>query len=100
MEIKELKERLLMPAVLSYYDTELQKNNRICCPFHDDKTPSMHYFPKTQTVQCFSSNCQHSGKTLDVISFIQINENCSTHEAIMQGKRMLGIEVAKDQPID
>jgi len=33
----------------------------LCCPFHADKTPSMQVYPETNTVFCFSSNCELSG---------------------------------------
>lgn len=57
MEISEIKQRLTLPMVLSYYGLKADKSHRINCPFHDDKTPSMQLYPKTQTAYCFSANC-------------------------------------------
>ncbi|WP_410470252.1 CHC2 zinc finger domain-containing protein [Chryseobacterium sp. FH2] len=37
----------------------------MCCPFHEDKTPSMQVYYKTQTAYCFSSNCKTHGKSMD-----------------------------------
>lgn len=35
------------------------------CIWHDDKNPSMHYYPKTNRVKCFS--CGEHGDVLDVV---------------------------------
>ncbi|MFA6334291.1 MAG: CHC2 zinc finger domain-containing protein [Bacteroidales bacterium] len=65
------------------------KHNRVCCPFHDDKTPSMQVYYKTQTAYCFSSNCKTHGKSLDVIDFIMYRENQDKHNAILKAADML-----------
>lgn len=69
MEISEIKQRLSILEVLSHYGLT-PENNRIRCPFHDDKMPSMQVYPKTDTAYCFSANCKTHGKALDVIDFI------------------------------
>lgn len=82
MELKTIKERLPITEVLAYYDLRPDKHDRLCCPFHPDKTPSLQIYPATNTFCCFSSNC-HAG-TGDVIQFIQLKENCSKHEALVK----------------
>jgi DNA primase len=67
MEISEIKQRLTMAQVLAQYNLKPDKHLRICCPFHEDKTPSMQVYYKTHTAYCFSSNCPTHGKSLDVI---------------------------------
>ena len=89
MEISEIKQRLSMATVLQYYNLKPDKHNRICCPFHDDKTPSMQVYYKTQTAYCFSSNCKTHGKSLDVIDFIMYRENQDKHNAILKAADML-----------
>lgn len=89
MEISEIKQRLSMATVLQYYNLKPDKHNRICCPFHDDKTPSMQVYYKTQTAYCFSSNCKTHGKSLDVIDFIMYKENQDKHNAILKAAGML-----------
>ncbi len=78
-----------MATVLQYYNLKPDKHNRICCPFHDDKTPSMQVYYKTQTAYCFSSNCKTHGKSLDVIDFIMHKENQDKHNAILKAAGML-----------
>jgi len=82
MEIQEIKQRLTLATVLQYYGLKPDKNLRLHCPFHDDKTPSFQVYYKTHTCYCFSSNCKTHGKSLDVIDFIMYKENMSKHEAL------------------
>lgn len=90
MEITEIKQQLTLATVLHYYGLKTDKTNRICCPFHEDKTPSMQVYYKTQTCYCFSSNCKTHGKSIDVIDFILYKENCTKHEAIKKAQEILG----------
>jgi DNA primase len=90
MEIPEIKQRLTLAMVLAYYSLKPDKNLRLHCPFHADKTPSLQVYYKTHTAYCFSSNCKTHGKSLDVIDFILHKENCSKHEAIKKAEELLG----------
>jgi len=89
MEINEIKQRLSILAVLQYYKLQPDRNKRINCPFHNDRTPSMQVYPETNTVFCFSSNCSLNGKAIDQIDFIMHKESCTKHEAIEKAKSML-----------
>ena len=82
MKIPEIKSRLTLAMVLQHYGLKPDRNNCLHCPFHNDKTPSMQFYPQTQTAYCFSSNCKTHGKSLDAIDFIMHRENCTKHEAI------------------
>jgi DNA primase len=91
MEIAEIKQRLTIAQVLSRYNLKPDKRLRLCCPFHEDKTPSMQVYYKTHTAYCFSSNCPTHGKSLDVIDFIMYQEKCTKHEAILKAQDFIGI---------
>jgi DNA primase len=56
MEIKEIKALLSIETVLRHYNLKPDKHDRLLCPFHPDKTPSLQIYPKTGTFCCFSSN--------------------------------------------
>lgn len=92
MEINEIKQQLTLSQVLKYYNLKPDKQLRLNCPFHDDKTPSMQVYYKTHTAYCFSSNCKTHGKSLDVIDFIMYMENITKHEAILKAKEMITCE--------
>ena len=89
MEIQEIKAQLTLAEVVKHYGYKADKQNRINCPFHEDKTPSMQLYWKTHTAFCFSSNCKTNGKSLDVIDFVLHKENSTKHEAIEKCKTMI-----------
>lgn len=93
MEIKEIKEQLSILTVLKHYGIKPNRNKMVCCPFHDDKTPSMQVYPETNTVFCFSGNCSKNGKAMDAIQFIQDKEKCTKHEAIKNAQILIGAAV-------
>jgi DNA primase len=95
MEIKEIKSRLSILDVLNHYGLKSDRNNMLCCPFHDDKTPSMQVYAETNTVFCFSSNCKLQGKAIDQIDFILHKENCTKHEAILKAESLLNVTPSK-----
>ncbi|MEM9980845.1 MAG: CHC2 zinc finger domain-containing protein [Bacteroidota bacterium] len=93
MDIQEIKARLQIEEVLAHYGYQADANGRLCCPFHEDKTPSLQVYKDSGKVYCFSSNCKTHGKALDVIDFIELQEQCSKHEAIMKAKELLGVSI-------
>lgn len=95
MDIKDIKQHLTLANVLHYYNLKGDKQNRICCPFHEDKTPSMQLYYKTHTCYCFSSNCKTHGKSLDVIDFVMLKENINKHEAILKAQQIIGAQPEK-----
>ena len=98
MEISDIKNRLTINQVLNHYGLKPDKNHRINCPFHEDKTPLMQVYPETNTVFCFSSNCKLNGKAIDQIDFIMHKESCTKHEAINKA-RILSGEYPKSKTI-
>ena len=68
MEITEIKSSLQLETVLQHYNLKPDANNRLSCPWHDDKTPSLQLYTKTNTWTCFSSNC--AAGSGDVIDFV------------------------------
>jgi DNA primase len=89
MEITDIKQKLTISQVIAHYNLKPDKQARLNCPFHADKTPSLQVYYKTQTAYCFSSNCKTHGKSLDVIDFILHKENCTKHEAIKKAETMI-----------
>jgi DNA primase len=98
MEIQEIKSKLTILEVIKHYGLKADKQNRLKCPFHDDKTPSLQLYYKTQTAFCFSTNCSTHGKAIDVIDFILYYEKCSKHEAILKAVAIIGGECKTAAP--
>lgn len=89
MDIKDIKNKLTIAEVIKYYGLKADKQNRLKCPFHEDKTPSLQLYYKTQTAFCFSTNCTTHGKAIDVIDFIMYYEKCTKHEAIKKAEQII-----------
>ena len=101
MEIAEIKTKLPITKVLSHYGLQPDRNHRLNCPFHDDKTPSLQVYEKTNTCYCFSTNCKTHGSSIDAIDFIMHKEGCTKHEAILKAKAMINtINTTTETPID
>ncbi|HEV2355509.1 MAG TPA: CHC2 zinc finger domain-containing protein [Puia sp.] len=88
MDIPEIKRQLPIGQVLEHYGLRPDGHERLLCPFHPDKTPSLQIYPKTNTFCCFSSNC--TAGTGDTIQFIQLMEKCSKHEALAKATALCG----------
>lgn len=88
MEISDIKQQLSILTVLSHYNLTPDSNNRLKCPFHQDKSPSFQVYPKTGTWTCFSGSCRAGSG--DQIEFIERREGISKHEAILRAKELLG----------
>jgi len=87
MQISIIKQQLTIARVLDHYNLQPDKNNRLHCPFHNDKTPSLQIYPATNTFCCFSSNCTAGNG--DAIQFIQLKENCNKHEALVKAAALV-----------
>ena len=85
MEITDIKARLSIETVLGNYNLTPDKHHKICCPFHEEKTPSLVIYPQTNTWFCFGCS-----KTGDVIQFIEFYEKCTKHEAILKAQGLIG----------
>jgi DNA primase len=96
MDIKEIKAQLTITQVLQHYGLKADRNNKLCCPFHDDKSPSLQIYPATNTYCCFSANCKAA--TGDAIQFIQLKENCTKHEALNKAASLINGNPIKIQP--
>jgi DNA primase len=84
MEISDIKLHLTLSQLLQYYGLKPDKNGRLNCPFHEDKTPSLQVYYKTGTVYCFSSNCPTHGHSMDTIEIVQRMEKADKHQALLK----------------
>lgn len=88
MEIAEIKQQLSIAQVLAHYNLKSNQSDMLCCPFHNDKTPSLQIYPATNTYNCFSSNCTAGNG--DVIDFIMRMEKGTKREAILKAQELIG----------
>ncbi len=48
---------------------KFNRDNTACCIWHNEKTPSMHYYEKQNRVKCFG--CDKLGDVIDVVQQLQ-----------------------------
>ena len=68
-----------IPRAKSYPINQLIefKGNTALCIWHQERTPSMHYYPRTNKVKCFGC-----GKLADSIDVVQQLQGCTLKEAV------------------
>lgn len=98
MDLATIKTRLRISTVLQHYQLQADKNGMLCCPFHPDKNPSMKVYSDTDTVYCFSGNCETHGHSIDAVDFVMRMDNLSKHEAIIKAGELCGAVVPVGKP--
>jgi DNA primase len=100
MTIPELKSQLEIMEVAKRLGIAINSQNKSCCPFHEDKTPSLQFSKSKQIATCFSSNC--TAGTMDAIDLVEKHKKLSTHEAVEWLKEEFSLEIqpTKTKPME
>ena len=69
MTKEEIKQSLSMREVAKRYGIRIDRKGFCCCPFHNEKTPSMKIYKD-------SSHCFGCGRSDDIFSFVMGMEHC------------------------
>lgn len=91
--VQTIKDRLTMCKVLERYGYEPNNRGFICCPFHNEKTPSMKIFEKDY--HCFG--CSEHG---DAITFVQKLFNLSFPDALKKIDVDFGLNLYGDKTFE
>ena len=77
--LRRLKERADIVQIIGEFIPlhKAGKQYKACCPFHDEKTPSLTVNPTKQLYKCFGC-----GKAGDVLDFVQNHKNLTLPEAV------------------
>ena len=85
----QIKMAVSVKEAVEYYGLEVNRGNMVCCPFHNDRTPSM----KLNEDYFYCFGC---GATGDVIDFVARLFNLSNYEAAQ--KLAYDFEIDPDKP--
>ena len=91
--VQTIKDRLTMCEVLEHYGYEPNNKGFVCCPFHNEKTPSMRIYEKDY--HCFG--CGEHG---DTITFVQKLFNLSFQEALKKIDIDFGLNLYGDKTFE
>lgn len=86
--IKETAKKSDITDVISTYCTEPNRQHKICCPFHGEKTPSLHIYGKTNTFHCFG--CGIGGNS---VTFTAKLFNISAYQAALKINQDFGLNL-------
>ena len=91
--IQTIKDRLTMREVLERYGYQADRKGFMCCPFHNEKTPSMRIYNKD--FHCFG--CQEHG---DIVSFVQKLFDLSFSDALRKIDADFGLNIYGDHTFE
>ena len=89
--VQQIKNQCNLPDIVSSYIT-LNRNFKAICPFHPEKSPSLHINSKKQYWHCFG--CHRGG---DVFSFVQQIEGVSFNQAVEKLAIIAGVPLPKSK---
>ena len=81
----QIKMGVSVKEAAKYYGLEVNRGNMVCCPFHNDRTPSM----KLNEDYFYCFGC---GATGDVIDLVAKLFNLSNHEAVQKLAADFGLD--------
>jgi len=92
LNLSKIKENLKIVDVVKFYTVQkVNQQNKMLCPFHDEKTASFAIYPDTNSYYCFG--CESGG---DVIRFVEKFRQVEFKEAIQILTDDFGVDVALD----
>lgn len=67
VSIPDYFDKIIVPQMGSYYDlypVDFDNKPVVCCPIHDEDTPSFRFYPETSSFYCFG--CQKGGNIINL----------------------------------
>jgi DNA primase len=96
ISFNSIKSQIKEKSLSTYLESEgfslsEERNNKrmMCCPFHEDKKPSLEINSVTQTFRCWSCGDSASG---DIIQFVMLSKGLDFVDALESLKRFYGLE--------
>ena len=97
-DIEQVLSRADIVEVVERCMGRLGRGNKACCPFHNERTPSFHVNPRTQTWHCFGG-CPQGDNGGDVINFVMKYKHLSFPEAVKDLAHQYGITIEETHDV-
>ena len=97
-DLDTLKSRVDLAELMRSFGIDLKpegRNLKACCPWHEDKTPSLVLNPAKQLYNCFG--CEAKG---DVLDFLRQNEGLSFGAAVARLRELAGEAPAAERQFE
>lgn len=86
--LTEVKERLNLRDFISSLGHDIGSDNKMRCPFHNEKTPSLVVYQKN--FKCFGGSCGEYGDFIDF--YMKLHPSAHFIEALNAGAEFVGME--------
>lgn len=86
----------IVDIALSLGIKESTYKNNICCPFHDDNSPSFRFFTTNTGVglgRCFASCADTGDSPIDVFNLVSLSNGCTFIEAVKYVAQHIGFSL-------
>lgn len=91
INFEELKNRIGIKDIVMGYGFKVDRSGMLCCPFHNDKDPSMKIYETQNIVHCFGC-----GVHADSIAFVQKLFNLEPLDAALKINQDFGLRLSTD----
>lgn len=79
---EEIKRRVSVRQVVEYYHEPINRNNKVHCPLHKDRTPSLSIDDKQNMFKCFSAGCEFAGDAVNFVAKLKDLDNIDAAKLI------------------
>ena len=77
MNLNDIIANVNILTVAQWLGIKVEPNNKTCCIFHQEKTPSLQFYPETNSFFCFG--CAKAGNIFDLV---KKQRNCDFKGAV------------------
>jgi len=78
----EINSRVDIKEIIEFYHQPMNRNNKVSCPLHHDKTPSLSVDSNKKMFKCFSAGCDFAGDGIKFVATLKKIDNIDAAKLI------------------